>query len=254
MILRRVIAHFRKQEWTAIGLDFLIVVVGVFVGIQVANWNEGQEDKRRGSAYVERLAIDVRKDIKNRGNLLSYYEAVNASAERTVVLLESPSPDSKELVVNAYRATEYASHYPTRSTWDEIVSSGDIGLLPKAFVDDGLTGYFTSNNADQARINILNSSYRKRVRRTIPHRIQLTIRESCGDVRDEVGNVTGFRAECSLDISDAELSKAAEALLNDPDILPDLRLHFSHISSARGDIHGSMYALEQALHALEGSH
>ncbi|MEX0644258.1 MAG: hypothetical protein WD076_03050 [Parvularculaceae bacterium] len=39
MSLRRVIAHFRKQEWTAIALDFLIVVVGVFVGLQVTNWN-----------------------------------------------------------------------------------------------------------------------------------------------------------------------------------------------------------------------
>ena len=28
MILRRVIKHFRQQEWTAIFLDFLIVVVG----------------------------------------------------------------------------------------------------------------------------------------------------------------------------------------------------------------------------------
>ena len=33
MILRRVIAHFRKQEWTAIALDFIIVVLGVFVGM-----------------------------------------------------------------------------------------------------------------------------------------------------------------------------------------------------------------------------
>jgi hypothetical protein len=40
MILRRVIAHFKKQEWTAIALDFLIVVAGVFVGLQVSNWNE----------------------------------------------------------------------------------------------------------------------------------------------------------------------------------------------------------------------
>jgi hypothetical protein len=40
MILRRIIAHFRKQEWTAIALDFLIVVVGVFVGLQVNNWNQ----------------------------------------------------------------------------------------------------------------------------------------------------------------------------------------------------------------------
>ena len=43
MILRRVIAHFRKQEWTAIALDFLIVVVGVFVGIQVSNWNAARK-------------------------------------------------------------------------------------------------------------------------------------------------------------------------------------------------------------------
>ncbi len=30
MILRRVIGHFRRQEWTAIAIDFVIVVVGVF--------------------------------------------------------------------------------------------------------------------------------------------------------------------------------------------------------------------------------
>jgi hypothetical protein len=29
MILRRAIAHFRKQEWTAIAIDFVIVVAGV---------------------------------------------------------------------------------------------------------------------------------------------------------------------------------------------------------------------------------
>jgi len=43
MILRRVIKHFRNQEWTAISLDFLIVlivVIGVFVGLQVSNWND----------------------------------------------------------------------------------------------------------------------------------------------------------------------------------------------------------------------
>ena len=28
MFLRRVIGHFRQQEWTAIAIDFVIVVVG----------------------------------------------------------------------------------------------------------------------------------------------------------------------------------------------------------------------------------
>ena len=40
MLLRRVIEHVKSQNWTAIALDFVIVVVGVFIGIQVSNWNE----------------------------------------------------------------------------------------------------------------------------------------------------------------------------------------------------------------------
>ena len=37
MILRRVIEHVRKQEWTAIGIDLVVVVIGVVIGIQVSN-------------------------------------------------------------------------------------------------------------------------------------------------------------------------------------------------------------------------
>jgi hypothetical protein len=58
MILRRVIAHFKKQEWTAIAIDFLIVVVGVFVGLQVNNWNIAQAEQRREAAYLQRLHSD----------------------------------------------------------------------------------------------------------------------------------------------------------------------------------------------------
>ena len=36
MLLRRVTEHVRDQNWTAVGVDFVIVVIGVFVGIQVS--------------------------------------------------------------------------------------------------------------------------------------------------------------------------------------------------------------------------
>jgi len=63
MILRRVIEHFRKQEWTAIFLDFIIVVVGVFVGLQVNNWNEARKDRALESAYLAGIAADLESDI-----------------------------------------------------------------------------------------------------------------------------------------------------------------------------------------------
>lgn len=52
MLLRRVIEHVREQHWTAIGIDFAIVVVGVFVGIQVSNWNEMRREAQRAQGYA----------------------------------------------------------------------------------------------------------------------------------------------------------------------------------------------------------
>lgn len=62
MILRRIIAHLRKQEWTALGLDLLIVVLGVFIGMQVSNWNAAQGDQRALAKYMQDIAADIRAD------------------------------------------------------------------------------------------------------------------------------------------------------------------------------------------------
>jgi len=34
MILRRLTKHVKDQNWFAVGLDFVIVVIGVFVGMR----------------------------------------------------------------------------------------------------------------------------------------------------------------------------------------------------------------------------
>ena len=39
MIFRRIKAHVAKEDWFAVFVDFIIVVVGVFLGIQIGNWN-----------------------------------------------------------------------------------------------------------------------------------------------------------------------------------------------------------------------
>ena len=46
MIIRRIREHVATQNWFAAGIDLVIAILGVFIGIQVANWNEA-----RGSAH-----------------------------------------------------------------------------------------------------------------------------------------------------------------------------------------------------------
>lgn len=250
MILRRVIEHFRKQQWTAIAIDFVIVVLGVFLGIQVSNWNAAQADKRRGADYAQRLAADISNDLAYRHGIIAYYNAVYESAERAVALLSEPMPDAKALVVNTYRATEAAFAPQTRATWDEIVSSGEIGLLPRAAVEGGLVAYFGANEAQTAYASIRASSLRARVRRIIPHAVQQAIREGCSDRRNAQGYIVGFAAECRIDISGAAMQKAADALKNDTELPGEYAQYFSELNTTRGPLRRELGFLESASAAL----
>jgi hypothetical protein len=72
MILRRVIKHFRNQEWTAIGIDFVIVVVGVFIGIQVSNWNIAKQQQERANIYSQRLLTELKIEYDYANSLHDY--------------------------------------------------------------------------------------------------------------------------------------------------------------------------------------
>ena len=66
MILRRIIDHFRNQEWTAIALDFAIVVLGVFLGLQVNNWNADRFARAQADDLLQRMfaeAEEARADM-----------------------------------------------------------------------------------------------------------------------------------------------------------------------------------------------
>lgn len=40
MILRRITANFRRQDWSAATIELVVVSLGVFIGLQASNWNE----------------------------------------------------------------------------------------------------------------------------------------------------------------------------------------------------------------------
>jgi hypothetical protein len=105
MIFRRLAQHLREQNWTAIAIEFVLLIVGVFLGIQVANWNQSLADERLGRAYAQRLTADLERDLATRRELVAYYAAVLESVERTDALLADPQSDPKMLVVDAYRAS-----------------------------------------------------------------------------------------------------------------------------------------------------
>ena len=73
MLLRRVLLHVRQQNWFAVLLDFVIVVVGVFIGVQVANWNDTQKQQTLYHDAYKRVTQEVSNNIKSIRAVQNYY-------------------------------------------------------------------------------------------------------------------------------------------------------------------------------------
>lgn len=59
MILRRLSTALRKQDWVTVLVETLIVVFGVFIGLQVNNWNQTRQQSALGEAYLSRMTDDL---------------------------------------------------------------------------------------------------------------------------------------------------------------------------------------------------
>ncbi|MEZ5918199.1 MAG: hypothetical protein R3C40_11665 [Parvularculaceae bacterium] len=45
MILRRITMALKRQDWITVSIETLIVVLGVFLGLQANNWNEARVER-----------------------------------------------------------------------------------------------------------------------------------------------------------------------------------------------------------------
>lgn len=251
MILRRAATALKEQNWTTILIEFVLLVCGVFLGIQVANWNQALADARLGRAYTARLTADLQKDLASRREIVAYYRAVLDSVERTDALLADPQSDPKALLINAYRASEVTYRASSNATWSEIVSSGDTGLLPPELARNA-GEYFAIDTARVSVDLLTGSAYRHRVRSIIPLRIDKALRTGCSDTRDGAQEITGFMQDCTLDIDTGLVSKTAAALRDDPAVHAELRHHYSGVYSAHANISGNVVKIERALATVNG--
>ncbi len=176
MLLRRVIEHVREQNWTAVGIDFVIVVAGVFVGIQVSNWNAASVDRRLAQSYLTGIADDVRSDIDEaRRTADSALARIGAAAHvlrkagvsimapavelarvpdvgalgglesSEIPEVDAPSAGQRDRLWSL--ATVVYMYDANRSAYDALVSSGKIDLIGDPRIIRALREYYYLVNA-----------------------------------------------------------------------------------------------------------
>lgn len=241
MLLRRVISHVRKQEWTAIGIDFLIVVLGVFIGLQVNTWNTNRQDRERGEIYSERLKSELRFEHEYARAQLAYNRSTLRAGQLAYSGLSGKANVAEEVVlINAYRATQYNWFERRRAAFDEIVASGSMALVSDPALLETAMGIYNTPIFDMMLREGQSARYRELFRMTIDADLHDRLGRTCGDREYEVdGGVQGLLTldyECDLDASAEEIEAAVAALRADPEILRTLRLRNAQNSGWISDL------------------
>ncbi|MEN7341810.1 MAG: DUF6090 family protein [Pseudomonadota bacterium] len=132
MLLRRISKHVKQQNWFAVGIDFVIVVIGVFIGIQVANWNESQKNEDAAQLYRDRLMTDMELSInRNRIQIEQGQREVNQldlvlRALDQCVLSEDDRPI---FAAGLYNMGKYDLPIMVTDTIDELKATGNFPYI-----------------------------------------------------------------------------------------------------------------------------
>lgn len=135
MILRRIIQHVQSQNWTAVLIDLVIVVVGVYIGIQAQAWHTERDNRAIERQYLLSLHEQLSNMIEsNEDFVVAAKDRLEALSEVTVNF--EVTGDTSQLGLRHCRAVTRSHIYVGRivipPTIEELLSTGRLQLLRNA--------------------------------------------------------------------------------------------------------------------------
>src|SRR4051812_15348756 len=200
MIFKRAIARLRAQDWLAIFIELAIVVVGVFIGTWVANWNQQRQAAAQTRQTLKQLEPELRQLEIYSQRARDYYATTSRYAD---VALSGWHDDARvsdsDFVIAAYQASQVFGFNNNGASWSLVFGANDLRNIPDLQVRQRLTRLMTF---DYTTLNLsaVKTRYRDSVREVIPDSIQQQIRSKCGDVVGNDGGSVVLRATCPITI------------------------------------------------------
>jgi hypothetical protein len=194
--------------------EFILIVVGVLVALMVEAALDERQDNKLRDEYFSRIRSDIVADQKALEQRIGFFLEVERYSQKTLDWLDTDTPINKDVLLASFYAAEIWPFVSTLSTYQDLLSTGNIRLLGNIDFRTNLAAYY--NKADTARPGWSPSqNYRQIIRGIIPTQVQAQIRANCPttDAFDQVS--TGF-PPCTLqDIDYERIAELFEPLRRD---------------------------------------
>jgi len=229
LVVHQIFESFKTRNFSHIAVELFIVIVGVFIGIQVSNWNEERIERSRAHSYLERIRDDLDTDIQNFRDRLAFWQKVSGYGElglHYATTGDSRNASQWDLLLAYFQASQLAEFYTTRSTFDELKSGGALGLIENLKLRGQLARYYTE--ADNPVLTE-RPVYREHIRGLIPLPVQNYIWEQCYSN----DNYDQKLLECEAPINDGDAAALVTTISKNEQLMSELRYWMSTMHVAQ---------------------
>lgn len=230
----RLARRLRDYDWAAAFIELLIVVVGILIALRVSNWNQERVDHTRAQGYYRRIHADLLTDHQNIDITLAYWRKVSSYGSEAIAYGETGTlvdGSQWKTVLAWYQASQIFPFELANTTFEEMRSSGDLGLIADEKLRKELADYYRlSGTGVQAMIMNHNPVYRKQIRGLTPWRVQEYIWSRCFR---ETSFANQKLLDCPSPISDREAAAILETYRQSPTLLEHLRTWMSTLRVSR---------------------
>ena len=226
---------WRGLSWPKIVGETLIVVVGVFFGIQASNWNDARIERAESVRLLRNLQPELTALRASFGAVQTYYSVTrNYASTAFAGWRGDPGISDRDFVIAAYQASQNTFSAVNVSSWSTIFGSDKLRSLDDQKLREQLALLMTTDFAVLEKEVF--TDYRENVRKVIPEDIQDAIRAQCGDQRIDDFGFVRLPPTCRLNLPDERFRSAAKALRDHPELVGKMRWHFAAVASYRENV------------------
>ena len=135
MLLRSITQHVKDQNWFAVTLDFVIVVVGILIAFQITSWNEDRARDVQEAQTLQALKVDLEV---TRPELLRQLKLIDEDQEARRALADYVDGKVTDLSLEEWGRLVWLGMWrvgyaePEVPTLEELKSSGKLSQLGSA--------------------------------------------------------------------------------------------------------------------------
>jgi hypothetical protein len=232
MVVGRIREHAAKHNWFAVFVDLAIVVIGVFIGLQVNNWNQHRIEAAQVSDYRARLADELDFNARQFATQARYYRRAQDYGKQALAALKGERPLSdRDFLIAAYQLSQTDTNHAKTYIYDEMTASGLVGRLGSARLQEMASDYYLGLNASN-RVIEETYPYRTLIREVMPYSVQKEIRTTCGDrllsYKERQIGVT-LLVPCPVRLEPAAAAQAAQIVRSTPRIKEEMTRYIASL-------------------------